>query len=98
MAFCTCFCASPTILPWSNTRAAWAVDLVLLIAPSLLNCEGWAAISRRDVVIQSKEVGGVVAIFDRGEPVPGRTRVGIANSPVALRTQKVYVNRAVAAL
>ena len=49
-------------------------------------------------MVQAEEIGRVVARLDRAETIPRRTRVGIADSRVALRTQKVYVSPAIAAL
>src|SRR3977135_3251027 len=49
-------------------------------------------------MVHAKKIGGVVALFDRAQTIPRRTRVGIADSRVAFRTQKVYVSRAIAAL
>src|SRR5918998_4458166 len=63
-----------------------AIPRLLLVGRSTLSRR------RRDVLIEPEEVRRVVATLDRGEPIPGRPRVGLADPPLALVAEKVDVH------
>src|SRR5215211_4481958 len=55
-----------------------------------------SALRRRPyVLVEPEKVHRVVATLDRSEPVPGRTRVGLADPPLALIAEKADVRTAV---
>src|SRR5215211_4630057 len=78
------------------------------VALSLLNC-GSSSVKgslsviarlllpgrRRYVLVEAKEVGGIVATLDLSQPVPGRPGVGLTDAPLALLAEKACVRATV---
>jgi hypothetical protein len=49
---------------------------------------GWGQGGGRDVLVVPEQVGGVVAVFDLDQPVPGGPRVGLVDPAQALVARK----------
>ena len=45
-----------------------------------------------DVVVAPEQVGGVIAALDRGQPLPGAARVGLADPVLALVANEVDID------
>src|SRR5215217_554166 len=50
---------------------------------------------RGDVLVEAEQVGWVVASFDRGQPIPSRARVGLAESRLAVVAEEVDIGAGV---
>src|SRR5918995_1379759 len=61
------------------------------LPPLLLGLVG----GRGDVLVEAEQVGRVVASFDRGQPVPGPARVGLAEPGPAVVPQEVDIGAGV---
>src|SRR5918994_7159453 len=53
---------------------------------------------RWDVLVAAEQVGGVPAVLDGGQPLPGRPRVGLADAGGALVAEEVDVGALVVLL
>src|SRR5215204_6472852 len=62
-----------------------AVGVFSAIARLLLHCR------RRDILVEPEEVGGVIAMLDLSESIPGRLRIGLANPLLALLAQEAHI-------
>src|SRR6266849_1472035 len=81
----------------SGALREW-ISCILLLLESI---RGWSCAAlafRRDVLVEAKEVGRVVAVLDRGEAVPGVVRVGGAHACRVLVAEEVHVGAGVGLL